>query len=166
MSEALGSDLDLGGSGFSFATNAQQLVDDLIESLIIDVKVDIDFAFGLDITPMFDSSATALSDRIPNPFVQINQFQIDGLVGVNEWSSNIQFSDLEFAVTEAKALLSISSSLSSTPTIINNPSQFMQLINPTTTSGDRITFGAGLDVSLPVFLIFGDFGFGAEIEYM
>ena len=138
----------------------------MIESFVIDVGVNLDFAFGLDITPMFDSSATTLADRIPNPFLRINEFQMDGLIGVNEWTTTIPFSGIEFKVAEAKALLSISSSLSSTPITISNPSQLVELVNPPTTSSDRIIFQAGLDVSLPMFLIFGEFGFGAKIEYM
>lgn len=165
MSETLGDpSLDLGSSDFSFADTAADLANDLIESLVIDVAVGLDFAFGLDLNPMFNSSAVALSDRIPNPFIKINQFDIAGAIGVNEWTTNILFGDIEFAVASAQALVEVSASLSSTPIDITSPSELIELVNPQAT-GDRIVFSATFDVRFPVFLVHEGVGFGASIEY-
>ena len=86
MSETLGGDpnMALGSSGFSFADTAADLANDLIESLVIDVAVDLDFAFGLDLNPMFESSDTSIMDRIPNPFIRNpHQFDLAGVIGAN-----------------------------------------------------------------------------------
>lgn len=168
MNETLGglSSDDLGGSGFSFADQAADLANDLIKSLVIDASVNLDFAFGLDLNPMFNSSATSIIDRLPNPFIKINQFDISASIGVNEWSTTISFNDIEFAVTQAKALLNVSAALSSlSPIKIATPSDLLNLVNPQAT-GDRIVFEASLDVVFPVFLLFGDVGFGASIKYL
>lgn len=167
MSETLGGDpnMALGSSGFSFADTAADLANDLIESLVIDVAVDLDFAFGLDLNPMFNSSATSIVDRIPNPFIRINQFDLAGVIGVNEWTTSIPFETIEFAVTEAKALLEVSASLSSSPIDIATPSALVDLMNPQAT-GDRIAFGASLAIEFPVFLMFNNIGFGASITYL
>jgi hypothetical protein len=168
MNETLGglSNDDLGGSGFSFADQAADLANDLIKSLVIDASVNLDFAFGLDLNPMFDSSAPSIIDRLPNPFIKINQFDISASIGVNEWSTTIPFNDIEFAVTQAKALLNVSAALSSSsPIKIATPSDLLNLVNPQAT-GDRIVFEASLDVVFPVFLLFGDVGFGASIKYL
>ena len=167
MSETLNSDsVDLGNSGFSFTDNAVELVNDLIDSLVINAAVDLDFAFGLDLNPMFDSSATSILDRIPDPFIQLNQFDVSGLIGVNEWSSSLDFNGLEFSITEAKALLSISATLSSSePIVITTPSELTGLVQPTS-GNDGIVFQASLMVDFPVFLMFDSVGFGARIKFV
>lgn len=169
MSETLGglSNNELGGSGFSFADHAANLTNDLIQSLVIDASVDLDFAFGLDLNPMFDSTATSIVERLPNPFIQINQFDISASIGVNEWSTSIPFNGVKFAVTEAKALLNVSAALSSSPITITAPSELLNLVNQSST-GDRIVFAGSLDVVFPVFLLFGQVqvGFGATIKYL
>ena len=165
MNDTLGSSPDMPNQGdFSFAHAAEDLANDIMRSLLIDVVVDLDFAFGLDITPMFNSSA-ALMDRIPDPFIRINQFEISGAIGANEWTSSFLFSDVEFAVAEAKALLSISSTLSSSPIQITSPGELTALVNPPNGS-NGIIFEASLDVAFPVFLIYEGVGFGAKIQYL
>ena len=162
--------VDLGD--FSFADNAIALANDLIDSLVIDVAVDLDFAFGLDLNPMFNSpsvpspSATSILDRIPDPFIQLNQFDISGLIGVNEWSSNLDFNGFQFAITMAKALLSINATLStsSEPIVINTPSELAGLVQPAS-GNDGIVLEASLEVVFPVFLIIDNVGLGAKIEF-
>jgi hypothetical protein len=167
MSETLGglSSNELGSSGFSFADHAANLANDLIQSLVIDASVDLDFAFGLDLNPMFNSSATSIVERLPNLFIKINQFDISASIGVNEWSTTIPFGGIEFAVTEAKAILNVSAALSSSPITITAPSELLNLVNQSAT-GDRIVFAGSLDVVFPVFLVFGSVGFGASINYL
>lgn len=164
MNGTLGS-TNMGDSGFSFAEAAANLADDLVESLVIDVSVHLDFAFGLDLNPMFNSNATSLWDRLPHPFIDINQFDISGVIGVNEWSTSIPFGEVNFAVTEAKALLDISTALSSSPIRINSPNELVSFAKPINPTGDRIVFEASLDVEFPVFLTYGGFGAGSRIKY-
>ena len=104
MTETLGSSTDMPDQGgFSFVDTAEELANDLIQSLVVDVQVDLDFVFGLDLNPIFNSSAIGILDRIPHPFIQINQFDISGVIGVNDWTSNFDFSGLDFAIAGAKA---------------------------------------------------------------
>ena len=153
-------------SGFSFVDTAEELANDLIQSLVVDLRVDLDFALGLDLNPTFDKYATSKIDRLPNLFIQINHFDMRGAIGVNDWTSTIDFSGLEFTVSEAKALLNISSTLSSSPIRINSPPEFTALVYPPTEDSEQIIFEAGLDVVFPVFLLFNGIGFGAAIEYL
>jgi hypothetical protein len=164
MNGTLGS-TDMGESGFSFADAAVDLANDLADSLVIDASVHLDFAFGLDLNPMFNSSATSLWDRLPHPFIDINQFDISGVIGVNEWSTSIPFGEVDFAITEAKALLDISAALSASPIRINSPNELVSLVKPINTTGDRIVFEASLGVEFPVFLTYGGFGAGSRIKY-
>jgi hypothetical protein len=83
-------------AGFSFADTAQDLASDLINSLVVDVAVDLEFVFGLDLNPLFNNSTW------PKPLLRINQFHVDGVVGVNEWSTGLTLGDFEVAITEAK----------------------------------------------------------------
>ena len=160
MNETLGSSSEMPNQGgFSFVDTAVQLANDLVQSLVIDIAVDLDFSFGLDLNPVFNSTLE-LIDRLPDPFIQINQFEIQGMLGVNEWSSSFDFSGLDFLVTEAKALLNISSSLSSPPLKVNNITGLTALVN------DGIDFQASLDVAFPVFLVADSVGFGGRIEYL
>ena len=161
MTETLGSSPDMPSQGgFSFVDTAEDLANDIIQSLLTDVAVDLDFAFGLNLDPMFDLSSS------PDPFIQISQFDVSGVIGVNEWTSSLIFSDVEFAVAQAKALINITSALSSSPIRINSPPEFTALVYPPTEDSEQIIFEAGLDVAFPVFLLFNGIGFGAAIEYL
>jgi hypothetical protein len=159
MSDTIGSNGGEELGGFSFGTYATQLAEDLTASIVIDVAVSIDIAFGLDLSNLFNSSLPAL-ERIPSPFMLINEFNINGLLGINEWSSKLEFGEFDFMITEAKALVSVSADVTSPPIAIQSPSDFLSLF-----SSSAIGFSASLDVSFPVFVIVGDFGFGARIDY-
>ena len=149
--------------GFSFAAAANELASNIIQSLVIDVNVELDFAFGFDLTPTFDEYA---SSRVPNLFIQINHFDMWGALGVLDWTSDIDLSGVDFIVSEARALLNVSSTLSSHPIRINSPSELTALVNPPAEDSERIIFSASLEVNFPVFLIYGGVGFGARIEYL
>lgn len=151
--------------GFSFVDTAEVLANDLIQSLVIDASVDLEFNFGLDLMPMFNSSANSWIDRIPDPFIQLNQFDIEGAIGVNEWTSNFDFSGLEFAITQAKAMLNTSVTLSSSPIRISSPSELYELMKPSSEDSERLVFEASFEVDFPVFLIYEGVGFGARIGY-
>ena len=160
MTETLGSSPDMPSQGgFSFVDTAEDLANDIIQSLLIDVAVDLDFAFGLNLDPMFDLSSS------PDPFIQISQFDVSGVIGVNEWTSSLIFSDVEFAVAQAKALINITSALSSSPIRISSPTELTALVNPPADGSDGISFQTSLDVVFPVFLIVHGVGFGGKILY-
>lgn len=162
MSKKLGTNNNMPSKGnFSFAESAAELADDLIESLVIDVAVDLDFEFGLEISPMFDTSM-----GLPDPFIQINDFNLDGALGINDWTSTIQLGDVGFSVAGAKALLNVSSTISPSSIRISSPSDFVALVNPPTQDSDQIIFQASLDVVFPIFLIYQGVGVGSKIEYM
>ena len=151
--------------GFSFKDTAEELANDLVKSLVVDVNVEFDFAFVLDLNPMFDEYATSKMDRLPGRSIQINHFKMWGALGVNEWTSSIDFSGLQFVISEAMALVNISSTLSSSPIRLNSPSELTALVNPPTEESDRILFEASLDVVFPVFLMYDGIGYGTVIEY-
>lgn len=158
MAENLGrKEIEVGGSKFSFVNSAEALANDLINSLVVDVAVNLDFAFGLDLSNLFNVGVP-MASRVPVSFIEINTFDISGLLGVNEWStSSLNIGDFFFSITEAKALVEVSSKIPSSPLIINGPSMLADL------SG--IDFGASLEVVFPVFIVFEDIGFGARIQY-
>ena len=165
LRDNLGSRSDMPGhdEGFSFKDTAAQLANDLIESLVIDVSVQLDIAFGLDLNPMFNEYAFGF----PSPFIQINHFDLNGLLGINEWTSTIDFTeDLQFAVAEAVALVNISASTSPSSIRITSPSELASLVNPLTDNNDQIVFEASLEVVFPVFLIYDGIGLGVRVEYM
>ena len=83
-------------AGFSFADTAQDLASDLLNSLVVDVAVDLEFAFGLDLNPLFNNRTW------PTPLFHINRLDVDGVLGVNEWSTGQTLGDFEVAITEAK----------------------------------------------------------------
>jgi hypothetical protein len=83
-------------AGFSFADTASNLASDLMNSLVIDVAVDLEFAFGLDLNPLFNNRTW------PKPLFHINRFDVDGVLGVNEWSTELTLGDFTVAITEAK----------------------------------------------------------------
>ena len=102
-----------------------------------------------------------------NPFIQINQFDFNGLLGINEWTSTIDFTeDIQFAVAEAVALVNISASTSPSSIRITSPSELASLVNPLTDNNDQIVFEASLEVVFPVFLIYDGIGLGVRVEYM
>ena len=149
--------------GFSFQDTAAQLANDLVLCLSIDVAVDLDFSFCLVLCPLLHHSTVGF----PNPFIQINQFDFNGLLGINEWTSTIDFTeDLQFAVAEAVALVNISASTSPSSIRITSPSELASLVNPLTDNNDQIVFEASLEVVFPVFLIYDGIGLGVRVEYM
>jgi hypothetical protein len=158
MAETLGQEkINVGSSMFSFKDNAEALANDLINSLVIDVEVNLDFAFGLDLSNLFDTIIPMVK-RVPESFIEINMFDISGLLGVNEWStSSLDIGDFSLSITEAKALVEISSKIPSPPLVIHSPTMITDI--------SAIVFSARLDVVLPVFIVFGEVGAGARIEY-
>lgn len=163
LSDNLGTSPDMPvHGGFSFADTAAELANDLIESLVVDVAVELDLQFGLDLNPMFNQYAISF----PDPFIQINHFDLNGVLGINEWTSTIDFSGLEFSITGAKALLSVSSTISSSPIRLITASDFVALVNPPTENAPHIIFEIGVDVVFPVFLVYEGIGVGSRIEYM
>ncbi len=99
---------------------------------------------------MFDSSAN-VADRLPSPFVEINEFQVSGLFGLNEWSTTLELGAFDFAVTEAKALIGMNATIPSAPLTVTTASEFLDMVKPANAS---IEVTASLDVSLPVFVVF------------
>ena len=167
MEETLGSSPDMPDQGgFSFANSAEELANDLIQSLVIDVNVEFDFAFGLDLNPLFDPTADSIWGRIPDPFIRMNQFDMRGAIGVLDWTSNLDLFGVEFIVNNAKAMLNISSTLSSTPARISSPTMFFELINTPSNDSDRIVFEASLDIDFPMLLIYEGIGVSTRIGYL
>ena len=163
MSETLGtSDNMPDHGGFSFTDTASELANDLIESLVVDVAVELDLQFGLDLNPLFSEYSIGL----PVPFIQINHFDLNGALGINDWTTSIEFEGLEFSIAGAKALLSIYSTISPSPIRLSSASDFAGLVSPATEDSDQIIFHLGLDVVFPVFLIYEGIGVGSRIEYM
>jgi hypothetical protein len=82
----------------------------LLRPFSLDVNIDLTFGINL-------LDDVRLESR---PFIQINQFDVSGSAGVNEWSSILKLpGGFGFSVAEAKALVSISSALTSPPLILN-----------------------------------------------
>ena len=161
MSETLGTSPNMPDhGGFSFIDTASQLANDLIESLVVDVAVELDLQFGLDLNPLFNEFSTGL----PVPFIQINHFDLNGALGINDWTTTIEFGGLEFSIAGAKALLSIYSTISPSPIRLSSASDFAGLISPD--SDQQIIFHLGLDVVFPIFLVYEGFGVGSRIEYL
>ena len=161
MSETLGpSEKMPDHGGFSFTDTAPQLANDLIESLVVDVAVVLDLRFGLDLNPMFNE----YSKGFPDPFIIINHFDLNGALGINDWTTTIEFGGLEFSIAGAKALLSIHSTISPSPLRLSTASDFAGLFSPD--SDKQIIFHLGLDVVFPVFLVYEGFGVGSRIEYL
>lgn len=165
FSNTLGGSSDMPNhGGFSFSDFAGELATDLIESLVVDVNVELDFAFGLDLNPTFDKNARS---RYPDLFIRINHFDTWGAVGVLDWTSNLVLPlGLDLFVSEARAMLNISSTLSTYPIRMASPSQLATLVNPLNEDSERIIFNADLDVVLPIFLTYEGIGLGTRIEYL
>ena len=86
---------------------------------------------------------------------------------MNEWSTKLELTtpigDFKLQVTEASILIDLKAELSSPcdGLTIASPQDFLDFISP---NRKEILFTAGLNVSLPVFIINGDFGFGKNIQ--
>ena len=87
-------------------------------------------------------------------------------MGVNEWTSEFDWNGLEFAISQARAMLDISSTLTTSPIRITSPAQLVALVNPPNEGSDRILFNASLDIDFPVFLMYEGIGLGARIQYL
>lgn len=167
MSETLGSSPDMPNQGgFSFVNSAEELANDLIQSLVIDVNVELDFAFGLDLNPLFDSNVANIWGRIPDPFIRMNQFDMHGAIGIRDWTANLNLGDVDFIVIDAKAMLNVSSTLSSSPLRITDPTEFIEVVIPPTDDSDRIIFKASLELDFPVLLIYDGIGASSRIGYL
>lgn len=148
--------------GFSFTDFAEELTNNIIQSLIVDMNVELDFAFGLDLGPTLKEYST---NRVPNRFIQVNHFEMWGGVGVNDWTSDLDLLGLDFKVAEAVAMLNISSTLSSSPLRLTTASQLADLVLPPNEESDRIIFQASLFADIPIFLTSGGIGVGSRIQY-
>lgn len=156
---------DQGGEslgGFDFAETASTLVTDLINSLVIGVHVDVDVRFGLDLNNLFNETAES---RLPVPFLKLYKFDVEGMIGVDEWSTVLEIEQFELAITEARALVGIEAGITAeTPFLIESAQDFLSLIYPSDAAG--IGLNASLDVSMPVFITFNGLGFGATVQYV
>ena len=160
-------------------------------SIVIDSRVDISLAFGLNLHPLFETPPVGLPFGLPDPFVKINTFELKGSFGVNEWVSSTLFilyfctkkllfshtllppksynaelpgslQAFKFGISEAKALVTISAMIPSSPVVIESPADFLSFIHP---DNGTIEITASLDVSLPVFVTTNGLGYGALIKY-
>jgi hypothetical protein len=148
--------------GFDFTETASTLAEDLMTSLVIGVHVDIDVRFGLDMNNLFNETAES---RFPAPFLKLYKFDVEGIIGVDEWSSMLEVEQFDVAITEARALFGIEVGITSgTPLLLESAQDFLSLISPTDTSG--IGLNASLDVRMPVFIAFEGLGFGATMSYV
>lgn len=148
--------------GFSFADTALTLVNDLVNSLVVGVHVDVDVRFGLDLNNLFNKTATT---RLPSPFLKLYTFDVEGVIGIDEWSTVVALDEFELAITEAKALVNIvAGKTSATPLLLRSASDFVSLLSPNGVGG--IGLMASLDVRMPVFIAYDGLGFGATIHYV
>ena len=150
-----------------FGEAANNLADSLISSLVIGAHADLSVEFGLDLNPVFNSEAN-FTDRLPTPFLQINQFDLSANFGVNEWSADLPLTlgGTEFSVliTEAQILCEISVQIpdEESPLVIASPGDFLALVRPSTTV---IDIAASLSVDIPIFVLSNGVGVGARIGY-
>jgi hypothetical protein len=129
-----------------FASIVVSLSKDLF---VYDSLLAVDISFGLNLDPLFDSNA---NPRRPLPFLELNQFEVAGLFGLNEWSTTLLLSGVDFAVTEAKALVELNATIPTAPLVLSSPSDFLDFVQPSNTA---IEVTASLDASLPVFVVIG-----------
>ena len=162
LRDAVGNDKSVSKAlgGFSLSTASDDLVQSLISSLTIGARLDLNVAFGLDLEPVFNSSKASLQERLPEPFVQINHFNLDAKFGVNEWTASLKVDPFLIGISEARALCKVKA-ISNDPFVISSPVDLKELIAP----AGKIDISASLDVSLPIFSIYNGFGFGARIRY-
>lgn len=155
---------DKGGSdlgGFSFTETASTLAGDLVNSLVIGVHVDVDVRFGLDLNNLFNETAVS---RLPSPFLKLYTFDVEGMMGINEWSTSLEIQGFKVAITEARALFGIEAGITSgAPLLLKSAHDFLNAISPTNASGIGLT--ASLDVRMPIFVLFQGLGFGATLQY-
>lgn len=124
-------------NGFNFADQAATVVEDLINSLIIGIDVDIDIQIGLDLTNVFNKTAQS---RLPSPFLQLNTFDVEGYIGFTEWSTEVIIDtdtmNARLLVTEASALMNINFAIiGNEPLMITSAGQFLSIISPTSANG-------------------------------
>ena len=156
------------GDDFSFVDAATDLARDLINSLVIDAKVNVGLAARLDLNPVFNSSLSGL-ERLPKPALELEEFQVDGKFGINEWTTILPISPpleaFEVFVSEARALVGISASIPNAPLVIASREDFKSFISPNDTDSG-IDFEMSLDVNLPLFVnVKGVGGVGGTIGY-
>jgi hypothetical protein len=89
---------DLSIGGFSFTDAAEDLANDLIRSLVIDVALEIESAFVVDLNSMFNPYAV---NRMPDFYIEISRFNMQAALGVNEWTSQFDWNGLEFTISQA-----------------------------------------------------------------
>lgn len=160
MSDTVGNEGGTELGGFSLGDNAQKLADSLIESWVTNVKVGINFAFGLDLDDLFNRNKSS-TERVPRPFMLIEKFDVSGMFGVNEWSTDLDLDPFNFVIAEAEALVDVSASIPTPPLLIASPADFPSLFNTSS-----IQLNASIDVTFPVFVIVDSFGFGARYVNM
>lgn len=155
---------DKGGDvlgGYSFAKNASILAGDLANSLVIGVHVNVDVRFGFDLNNLFNKTAVS---RLPSPFLKLYTFDMDGVMGTNEWSTTLNMQRYDVAISEARALVSIQANITSGgPLWLTSDRDFLSAISPSNDSGIRVM--ASLDVSMPIFVLFQGLGYGASLQY-
>lgn len=122
-------------NGFNFADQAATVVEDLINSLIIGIDLDINIQMGLDLTNVFNKTAQS---RLPSPFLQLNTFDVEGYIGFTEWSTEVIIDTMNarLLVTEASALMNINFAIiGNEPLLITSAGQFLSIISPTSANG-------------------------------
>lgn len=174
-------------SGFSFAEKADKVVEDLINSLVIGIDVDIDIQFGLDLTNVFNRTAQS---RLPSPFLQLTTFDVGGYIGFSEWSTALTIDDdTRLLITEASALININAGIiGNKPLLLKSATDFLSIISPTSLNGigecciskslyniylvtDLLRcfvctgLHASFSVKLPIFVSVEGIGAGATIMY-
>lgn len=156
------------GDDFSFVDAATDLARDLINSLVIDAGVNVGLAARLDLNPVFNSSLSGL-DRLPKPSLELEEFQVNGTFGINEWTTILPIlpplDAFEVFVSEARALVGISASIPNAPLVIASREDFKSFISSNDTDSG-IDFEMSLDVNLPLFVnVKGVGGVGGTIGY-
>lgn len=122
-------------NGFNFVDQAAKVVEDLINSLIIGIDVNIDIQMGLDLTNVFNKTAQS---RLPIPFLQLNTFDVEGYIGFTEWSSDVTIPEINarLLVTEASALMNLHFGIiGNEPLLITSAGEFLSIISPTSANG-------------------------------
>ena len=82
---------------FDFATNAEAIAGSLLDAIVVDCQIDIEATFGLDLTNVFNDTLD-ISSRLPDPFLRINTFNVDGEFGFKEWSASLSLGNATFGV--------------------------------------------------------------------
>ncbi len=147
--------------GFNFNDFASVLENDIMNSLVIGIHIGINVEFGLDLGNIFNETATS---RLPAPILRLLTFDVEGNIGVNEWSTTLEYEGFELRIVEARALFQIEAGINSKlPLSLKSPEDFMLAIS--STSKKQIGLNAALNATIPVFVIFEGLGYGATITY-